>query len=135
MFLVYHLRRSNCSLPLVTRIGRVARMETVLQGRMGCVFVRCLHSLALHTRVLCARQWGLCTWRTQAFSRGGGDKQSNSCTGGVLACSEHAALEKWLLTLVYVRGDSFRTRSSAEPLEDLQLEPLAGSKAAFLSAS
>lgn len=34
----------------------------------------------------------------------------------------------------FMSADSFRTRSAAEPLEDLQLEPLSGSKAAFLSA-
>lgn len=96
MFLVYHLRLHDYFLPVGTWVGRMAVMETILEGRMGCVSIMRIHSFALHTRVLCAphsaMQWGLCTWRPHTFFSGK-RRQTISCAGGTLACSEYAACE------------------------------------------
>lgn len=49
-------------------------METILEGRMGCISIMCIYSFALHTRVLCDRhsamQWDFCTWRPHTFFSG-----------------------------------------------------------------
>lgn len=91
-------------MPVVTWLGRVEVVGTVLEGRMGCFSPVCVHFIALHPRVLrasrSARWWALRTGRARPSPAGGDDTWSNGCAGGVLARSEHAAFGEWLLTLV-----------------------------------
>lgn len=48
-FLVYYLRLSDYPLLVVTWMARTEMLETVLEGRMGCVSLMCIHLFAVHS--------------------------------------------------------------------------------------
>lgn len=72
---------SDCPVPVVACMRGVEVMDTVLEGKMACVSLTCVHSFALHPGAVgvsrWAGQWGVSTRRTQAFSREDG---ISSCT-------------------------------------------------------